>query len=129
MSISDKDRAMLLTLISENDQDRATKLEYLERVGSGSISEAIGMFRQTRASFISFLVDNVNDMNEQTETFLELRRMIAKEAQPERSAAAITFIDNFARSIGYSYLIGRLAEAELNEENEFENHKEFLSDD
>jgi hypothetical protein len=123
MSISREDRATLLALISENDQDRATKLSYLERSGSGSINEIVGFFRQTRASFISFLVDNINEMNGSTESFLEHRAELYLEDQVTRSAAAITFIDSFARSIGYSYIVGRLVEAELEEENEYENEK------
>jgi len=123
MSIDKRDRDGLLRLISDNDQDRETKLSYLERSGSGSINEIVGLFRQPRSSFLAWLVDSVNELNQATESFLEDRKDYYLEDQVTRSAAAITFIDSFSRSIGYSYIINRLIEAELKQENEFEQSK------
>lgn len=122
----DDDRNSLLCLIADNDQDREEKLQYMQRGGSGSILEIADWFSRPRKSFLCWLVDEQSSLNESIENFIMARDAIKEGSLSEGmlNRHALEFFYSLTHSIGMTYLIESLCQAELDKlDSEPTNHK------
>ena len=122
----DDDRKSLLCLIADNDQDREEKLQYMKRAGSGSILEIADWFSRPPKSFLCWLVDQQSSLNESIENFIIAREEIKCGSLSEEmlNRHAMEFFFSVTHSIGMTYLIESLCQAELDKlDGEPTNHR------
>jgi len=119
----DNVKQSLLRLIADNDQDREEKLTYMKRTGGGSVLEIADWFERSRKSFLCWLVEQQSELNETVEDFIRLRELIREGCLTDemRARHAMEFFDAVTRSIGVTYLIDALCQAELKAFNDNED--------